>query len=182
MEQAKHLTHLKNETNKLIEKVERLLNEPLESLENRQSNDSWNTLQCIEHLNRYSQFYLKEFDKVLKKATPSTNKKDYKTGFLGKLFTNGMLPDENMKKMKTFKSKDPSSIGITKEVLTQFIDDQKYFLTILEKAEAFNLNKNKCSITIPLLKMRLGDTLMFYVYHNIRHVVQAEKAASTVKS
>ncbi|MEQ8624092.1 MAG: DinB family protein [Vicingaceae bacterium] len=182
MEQSLHLTNLKKETTKLIETVQQLMNEPIAALEYQKNSESWNVFQCIEHLNRYSQFYLKEFNKVLENGVSTANKKQYETGFLGKLFTTGMLPDENMKKMKAFKSKSPSSVGLNKDVLTQFIQDQKQLISTLEKAKKYDLNKNKCSITIPLLKMRLGDTLMFYVYHNIRHIAQAESAVSRVKA
>ena len=174
MKQEELIAQLHDETKKLIKVIESFYEFDVNQLNYQKSDTSWNILQCIEHLNRYSKFYLNEFNKRIIKGNELENTISFNNGFLGKLFTKGMLPDQNMKKMKTFKSKNPQKIGLNIEVLHQFIEDQNKFLNLLEKAKKVDLNKNNCQITLPLIRMRLGDTLTFYVYHNIRHVTQAK--------
>ena len=99
--------------------------------------------------------------------------------FLGKKFTTGMLPSENMPTMNTFKDKNPAKNDVKNGDINKFIEDQKNFLTLLNKARNTDLNKNNCKLTIPIVKMRLGDTLKFYTYHNVRHIAQAQKAIAT---
>jgi hypothetical protein len=110
-------------------------------------------------------------------SLPKTNV--FKSGYLGNKFALDMLPKDGMKTMNTFKSKNPIHSQLDKDkVLDTFIQQQKEFLELLEIAENKNLTKIKTSITLPLLKFRLGDTFRFVIYHNERHVVQAKKAIS----
>jgi hypothetical protein len=77
--------------------------------------------------------------------------------------------------MNTFKSKNPIQSNLDKEkVILDFINQQKKFLDLLSIASEKNLTKIKTSLTLPLLKFRLGDTFRFVIYHNERHIVQAK--------
>lgn len=176
MKQIALILHLQEETEKLIKRTTSFYEKDSHQLKQQKSANSWSALQCLEHLNRYSKFYLNEFELKIKNGKLVKKEIPFKSGFWGKLFINGMLPDEHIKKMKTFKSMNPSNNELNEEVLTQFIEDQKKLLNLLDQAKTIDLNKNNCSITLPLIRMRMGDTLMFYVYHNIRHLAQAEKA------
>jgi hypothetical protein len=53
-------------------------------------------------------------------------------------------------------------------------------LKLLETASTKNLTKIKTAITLPLLKFRLGDTFRFVIYHNERHIVQAQKVLKSL--
>ena len=78
--------------------------------------------------------------------------------------------------MNTFKSKNPIYSQLDKnQVIETFLQQQKQFLELLTIAKEKNLTKIKTSITLPILKFRLGDTFRFVIYHNERHVVQAKK-------
>ena len=49
-------------------------------------------------------------------------------------------------------------------------------LEVLEKSSTLNLSKIKTAISISnWIKLRLGDTFRVLIYHNYRHMVQAEK-------
>ena len=147
---------------------------PDEKLQFKIKDDSWSVLECLEHLNLYGNFYLPEIDKRIKASNLSFDDV-FKSGFLGNKFANDMLPKENMKTMNTFKSKNPIHSNLNKEkVLNIFIKQQVQILDLLEIAKTKNLTKIKTSITLPLLKFRLGDTFRFVINHNIRHVAQAE--------
>ena len=87
-----------------------------------------------------------------------------------------MLPKENLNKMKAFKSMNPIHSSLSKNSITVFIDQQKQLLDLLNASKTVNLNKVKTSISITtLIKLKLGDTFRFLIYHNKRHVVQAQK-------
>jgi len=145
-------------------------------LKKQASPDSWNALQCIEHLNRYGDFYLPEFRKPLQNAKKSVNN-NFSSTFFGKKFCNLMLPKENnMVKMSSFKSKSPLSNECNRSCLDTFMDQQNELLYLLQQSYEVDLTKNKCSLTIPLIKMNLGDTLRFVIYHHVRHIDQAKRA------
>ena len=86
-----------------------------------------------------------------------------------------MLVTKKTKKMKTPKDKNPLGENLTKESILIFIEQQKLLLQILENSEKIDLGKIKIPISIaPFVKIKLGDTLRFIVYHNERHIVQAQ--------
>lgn len=146
-----------------------------EQLHKKPENDGWNILQCIEHLNRYGDFYLTEIESKINNAKPLLEDKDFKSGFWGKLFTKMMLPKKGMIKMKTFADKNPNAEDLNIEVIDKFIEQQQKWLVLINKCSKVDLNKNSCRLTLPLLNMNMGSTLQFVIYHNERHVVQAKK-------
>ena len=138
---------------------------------------SWSALECIEHLNRYGDFYLPEIEQRMRKAKKSNPKTSFKSGLLGNYFAKAMLPKEKLNKMKTFKSMNPLDSHLDKTVLTKFIDQQRKMLELLQFAKEIDLTKTKTSISISkLIKLRLGDSFRVVIYHNQRHLLQASLA------
>lgn len=87
-----------------------------------------------------------------------------------------MLPKEKLNKMKTIKSMNPVGSNLDKSVLDKFINQQKTLLELLKQAKKVNLTKTKTGISISKwIKLRLGDTFRVVIYHNLRHMIQAEK-------
>lgn len=144
-------------------------------LNKRLTNESWSVLECLEHLNWYGNFYQPE----IKNRIETSNTKataEFKSGWLGNYFAQSMLPKDNLNKMKAFKSMNPIHSSLSKNTVTVFIDQQKQLLDLLDSAKEIDLNKVKTSISITkLIKLKLGDTFRFLIYHNKRHVVQAQK-------
>ena len=71
---------------------------------------------------------------------------------------------------------DPTGSALDSSVLDKFIIQQEKLLSLLEAAKQVDLSKVKTSISISKwVKLRLGDTLRVVVYHNWRHMVQAQK-------
>ena len=172
------LAELTHYVNQHIEFGDLLKNKP-ETLLNQRSNEkSWSALECLEHLNYYGTFYITEIQKrMISSSIPSSEV--FKSGYWGNKFAQDMLPKEGMKTMNTFKSKNPIHSKLDKDkVIDTFTQQQKEFLNLLKVAEKKNLTKIKTSLTIPVLKFRLGDTFRFVIYHNERHVLQAKKAIS----
>jgi hypothetical protein len=57
--------------------------------------------------------------------------------------------------------------------VANFIQHQKELIGIVQKAANVSLRKVRIPISISkLIRLRLGDALMFVIYHNERHVQQ----------
>ena len=144
-------------------------------LNKRLTNESWSVLECLEHLNLYGNFYLPEIKNRIETSSTKTTA-EFKSGWLGNYFAQSMLPKDNLNKMKAFKSMNPIHSSLSKNTVTVFIDQQKQLLDLLNTSRTVNLNKVKASISITtLIKLKLGDTFRFLIYHNKRHIVQAKK-------
>lgn len=164
---------------KNIEQVEKLKQLGYEQLNKKSSTKSWSALECIEHLNLYGDFYTPEIEKRLLQTSYKSPTPYFKSGLLGNYFAKSMIPGENMTKMKTFKDKNPNGSNLDLGVLDKFILHQAKLIDQLEKARQVDLNKTKTSITISKwIKLKLGDTFRVVIYHNQRHILQAERAAS----
>ncbi|MBO6186605.1 MAG: DinB family protein [Chryseobacterium sp.] len=169
------IDELKQITEENIQFAEIFLNQPDEKLNFRFSEKSWSILECLEHLNCYGNFYIPEISKRIENSdTKSTE--IFSSGILGNYFANSMLPKEKLNTMKTFKSMNPIHSKLDKEVLNEFITQQKQMIHLLNEAEYIDLNKVKTSISISnLIKLKLGDTFRFVIYHNLRHIKQAKR-------
>lgn len=178
MKQEDFIQDLTQKVNFTIEEVNQLKKLPQNKLLSRKEEKSWNALECIEHLNRYSDFYIKEFTKKVESANKGNGQKEFKSGFLGGYFAKSMLPTKGMRSMKTFADKNPLNDSLTNDVLDQFLQQQNQLLMILKKAKEVDLSKTKCNLTLPLIKLKLGDAFKFYIHHNLRHIEQAKKATS----
>ena len=122
-------------------------------------------------------FYLSEIEKRIK-TSGHPAEPTFKAGLLGDYFAKMMLPGEKMKPMKTLKSANPNGSKLDKGTIEKFITQQKKMLNLLNSGRSVSLNKTKTSISIaPMLKLKLGDTFRVVIYHNERHIVQANKAA-----
>jgi len=147
-----------------------------EQLNAKQNPESWSMLECLEHLNLYGDFYLPELEKRILTAKPATSA-TFKSGVIGNYFAGLMLPKATgMKKMKSPKDKNPANSGLSVATIDRFLKQQEHLLRLLSLASKADLTKTKCAISISrLIKLRLGDTFRFYVYHIERHVAQAER-------
>lgn len=171
----KLIDELQKITEENIQFVENLFNETDEKLNFRLSGKSWSILECIEHLNRYGKFYIPEISKRIENSDTKPTE-IFSSGVLGNYFAKSMLPKEKLNTMKTFKSMNPIHSKLDKNVLNEFIVQQKQMIHLLKEAKNIDLNKVKTSISISnLIKLKLGDTFLFVIYHNLRHIEQAKR-------
>ena len=146
-----------------------------EELDLRPGPEKWNSLECIEHLNRYGRFYLPEIRKRLEHSS-HPNSKTFKSGLLGNYFAQSMLPKAGYKSMNTFKEMNPINSDLSRDCLKEFEDQLDEMMLLLDMARNKNLNRIKTGISISkLIKLKLGDTLRVVIYHNDRHMQQALK-------
>lgn|SRR5690606_10260008 len=170
------IEELKSFTQTHLEKAEEWKNLSLEILQKRPNEMAWNALECLEHLNYYGDFYISEIKRVMENSHLK-NQEYFYSGILGNYFAKMMLPKEKGGKMNTFKEMNPFEKNLDQSVIDKFIKQQKELLDLLKLAESKNLTKIKTRISISKwIKLRLGDTFRVVIYHNFRHIKQAEKA------
>jgi len=170
------IAQLQHFTSGHMAEAENLLSLPDEVLNRRKTDTSWSALECLEHLNRYFEFYIPEIQRRIFNAHHQASE-SYRPGVLGDYFAKSMLPGEKMKKMKTFSSMNPIHSKLDKSVVETFLSYLKTLNDLLEKSKNVHLGKVKTSVSISkLVKLKLGDTLRVMVYHNERHMQQAMKA------
>ncbi len=155
---------------------------PIEKLHLKQNAESWSVLECIEHLNRYGDFYIPEIKHRIEKSKHKKSE-TFKSGMLGNYFAKSMLPKEKGNKMKTFSSMNPLHCSLDKSVLDTFIYQQEQIIALLQKSRSTDLSKVKTAISISKwIRLRLGDTFRVVVYHNVRHLIQAKNTLSLLAS
>lgn len=140
------------------------------------SPEGWNALECIAHLNRYSKFYNKEIAEAL-----NTSKADtaayYSSGIFGEYFAKVIHPDHSKKQMNTPAAMNTLNAPVDKNEFEEFIRNQEELLELLLKARKVHLGKVKTGTSISkFIRLKLGDTLRFVIYHNERHIRQAGRA------
>lgn len=169
---SEFLNELRNRTAEHLQFAEMLSLKTEHDLNFRTSTESWSTLECLEHLNRYGDFYIPEISRTISSAG-KPSQLYFKPGILGNYFAKSMLPKEKLNTMKTLKAMNPIHSNLDKSVVDTFIKQQKKMLELLEEAQYIDLEKTKTSISISkLIKLKLGDTFRFVIYHNARHVEQ----------
>lgn len=134
----------------------------------------WSALECLEHLNRYGDFYIPEIETRLSEHSPDPQQ-NFRPGILGNYFANSVKPEA--KRMDTFKSMNPTRSSVRPDVLKEFLKQQEQMIDIIKRSADYNLQKVKTNISISkFLRLRLGDTLRVVIYHNERHMLQAKRA------
>lgn len=171
------IEELKSVTSDLIDRAAEFRKLSIRELNDRVSADSWSILECLEHLNRYGEFYLVEIEKRILAAEEDTEADQFRPGWLGNYFVGMIQPEgEQIKKMKTPKNMNPLHAELSPTVIDRFLKQQQRMLQLLEQAQTVDLTKTKTGITLTnLIRLRLGDTFRFVIYHNQRHLLQAEK-------
>lgn len=144
-------------------------------LNHKQSPDSWSVLECLEHLNLYGDYYLPAIERQMladAKATPDAN---FRSGIIGDYFANLMKKTKGHK-MKSPADKNPSNSVLSITTIDRFIKQQELLKSLLQQSRTVNLKHVRVPVSISkLIRLRLGDTFRFVVYHNERHVAQAQR-------
>jgi len=169
------LEDLIERTRKNINTAEKFKHVSLEDLNKKTDKESWSVLDL------YGDFYLPEIKAKMSKSNTQP-KEIFKSTWLGNYFAVSLLPKEKLNKMKTFKDKNPMGSTLDYSTIDKFIGQQKESLDLLGLARKVDMNKVKTAISISkLIKLRLGDTFRVLIYHNDRHMVQAQKTLKIAK-
>jgi hypothetical protein len=146
--------------------------------------DKWSANQCLAHLNEYGRYYLPLMEASINNAIQSGQNPslEFTAGWLGNYFTGMMLNNTDgmpVKKMSAPKAYAPQTNDNSHEVIAEFIEQQEKLLSLLRKAKKTNLNTIRIPISIArFIRLKLGDTFLFLIAHNYRHILQADRALS----
>jgi len=159
-----------------------ITNSKYTKLTNKQLNtkpapDKWSIGECLQHLICYGNFYLAAMEEALANHKGSESKDSFKPGFFGNKFSEMLrYKEKGMKKMKSPNIESLTFATVELNVIEVFLKQQQQHLNILNRTKELNIEKVKVSIALTkLIKTKIGDTLRFTIYHNQRHIVQAEK-------
>jgi len=176
-------TQLLQEVTQHIQQVQQIAKQQLLPLNSEQLNhkpapNKWSAAECLEHLNRYARYYNPAIEKAIQysidKQWLSTD--SFTSTWLGKKSIAVVHPD-NARASKTMKHMNPAQSKINATVVQEFIDHQTKLLELVKTAQQVNLNKARIPIEfMKLLKLKLGDTLLFMDAHQRRHCNQALRA------
>jgi len=146
-------------------------------LQFKSSAESWSILECIEHLNLYGDYYLVEIEKQILAQNGKSKSTVFKSGLIGNYFANLMqVKNGKMTKMKSPNDKNPIHSKLTITTIDRFLKQQDRLKTLLTQARNVDLTKTKTAISLTkYIKLRLGDTFRFFIYHIERHILQAER-------
>jgi hypothetical protein len=175
-ELIKMLTQITLENKEYVEKRVKKLSE--EQINWRPNPGVWNITEVLAHLNSYSEYYHSTFSKKIEKTRFTSTKEAFVSSPLGRSAWKSMkLGNANnvKRKFKAPKGNNPSldSELISGNEVNRFLNYQDELFQILEKSQSVNLKKVKIPISISkIVRLRLGDALLFVTYHNQRHIQQ----------
>lgn len=170
------IQQLKTEIQQVIKTASSWQELPLEVLNWKTNQGSWSVLECLAHLNYYTDYYLDHGEKQLKKnAQKVAQSKPYQSSWLGNYFCKMVAPT-NLKKTKTLAHLNPVGGTLGVHTLHTFLEHQQQFLNIMDRAQHYDLIKNKVPLEFfKLIRLRLGDVFRFLVAHEQRHILQAQR-------
>lgn len=145
----------------------------------RPNQDTWSINQLFAHLNAYADFYHATILNRLEKTRFNEPKDIFISSPLGRsAWKSVKLGNLKNVKRKFRSARDYNPVFNGKEIreneLDEFLKRQEEMITILSQSAQVNLRKVKVPNALSkIVKLRLGDCLLFVVYHNERHIYQA---------
>lgn len=153
----------------------------------RKDNDSWSLNEIFAHLNEFSSYYHPAFTSKINRTRYKEPKEIFISSPLGRSAWKSMKLGnaQNIKrKFKSPRTYNPSNNPelVTGKDIETFQSSQLELLNIIDKAATVNMRKVKIPIAISkIVRLKLGDALLYVVYHNERHVQQALNVLNHVK-
>ncbi len=142
------------------------------------NNEVWSISEIIAHLNEYSHYYHPTIKRKIENTRFTSSKEAFISSPLGRSAWKSMKLGRlnNIKrKFKAPKGYNPTidSSLVKGNETEQFLLLQNEFFDIIEMSESVNLRRVKIPISISkIIRLRLGDALLFVTYHNQRHIQQ----------
>jgi len=138
----------------------------------------WSVSEILAHMNEYSHYYHPVFKRRIENTRFTSTKEDFISSPLGRSAWKSMKLGRlnNVKrKFKAQKGYNPTidSSLVKGNESDQFLLLQTEFFEVIDLAENVNLKRVKIPISISkIIRLRLGDALLFVTYHNQRHLQQ----------
>jgi hypothetical protein len=141
--------------------------------------NKWNIAECLEHLNRYSRYYLPALRKGIRNGVRPSRHPVFKSGWLGEVFVRSMLPTAGKivrNKMKSPAAYNPLNAPLQpQQVVQDFIAYQTQWEELIRQMHEVDITSTKIPISISKwVRVRMGDVVRFNIAHTQRHMVQIE--------
>lgn len=164
---------------------ERLTNLSPSQLNWKKDSKSWSVNEILAHLNEYAAYYNKTIALKIERTRFRDPRERFMSSPLGRSAWSSMKLGnlKNIKRpIRSQKMYNPTlNLSIPLEnALDTFGKGQVEMIEILKKVEDVNLRKVRIPISISkIIRFRLGDALMFVIYHNERHIQQVANLISS---
>ena len=146
------------------------------------SEDKWRVGECIDHLVITHKLYnskIKELQPLFEDSEEGSFK--FKHTFSGRMILKFVDPNSTTR-AKTFKVFKPTMRQINTSIIRSFCEEVEAMISFAEKLHGADLTKLKISSpATKLIKMNVGDALLINLYHDKRHLNQAEKIMMETK-
>lgn len=158
-----------------------IADKPEEALKVRPDLNSWNSLECIAHLNLFMEMYLPRIEKSIHLAKARSWKPGNQLKYTGtaKRVLRQANPANN-KPRKTAKRYDFIHQPIGTEVIKPFLINNERLLRNVQASRVVDLNKAKIGWgPSGFYKVTLGNCLEWLVLHSQRHLQQAMRTINS---
>jgi len=149
-----------------------------EELNLRPDPRAWTALEALEHLNIWSRDYLLRTEAAVADSLTQPNP-EFTSSWIGNKLAVAMKPGEKTHKIPTLRKLNPRTEPrpLGREVIDTWLTNADRQQQLLGAARSVDLNRVRIkTVLTSLISMRLGDVLRMMVYHDWRHVEQAERA------
>lgn len=138
----------------------------------------WSVEQVLAHLNEYGNYYHPTITKKIEITRFLSTKEAFLSSPMGRSAWKSMKLGKAKNIKRKFNAPKEYNPSIHPSILKgneyeTFVKQQNDFLEIIEKSKSVNIRRVKVPISISkIIRLRLGDALLFITYHNQRHVQQ----------
>ncbi len=138
----------------------------------------WSIAEVLAHLNSYARYYHPAILKKITKTRYRNAKEEFVSSPLGRSAWKSMKLGRANNVKRKFKAPKGHNPSIDQELLDgnelqKFLAQQEELIDILDKSKEVNVRKVKIPISISkIVRLRLGDALLFITFHNERHMQQ----------
>ncbi|MFK8038085.1 MAG: DinB family protein [Crocinitomicaceae bacterium] len=181
------INKLTNLTNGFTEEVSKNIGKfSVEELSIQPSERSWSAIQCIEHLNAYYRYYIPVIRGKITNSRFAMPTEFFSSSPLGRaVYKSAKLGKVKNVKRKLKSPKDYNPLVnlsmSTEHSLKEYVKHNSDFIDLLKEASRIDMKKTKVPLSLrPVVKLNLGDALLFMVYHNERHIFQAKNALRVI--
>lgn len=138
----------------------------------------WSVGEVLAHLNEYASYYHPTIQSKIKTTRFTSTKEEFMSSPLGRSAWKSMKLGKAKNVKRKFRAPKGQNPTLHPELvkgteIDDFLGHQADMLALIEDAQTVNLRRVKIPISISkIVRLRLGDALLFVVYHNQRHVQQ----------
>jgi hypothetical protein len=143
----------------------------------RPSEDRWSVGECLLHLSLFLEEYLPLVERTAAGLKPVGPFRPQPLSCLGRWYVQGVKIQDNNELRKALQSAPRHwPQGDLAGSVRRFLALHERLLSVLERAEQASPRGLKVGLACwGLLRLPLADALAWLVYHNERHVVQAQR-------